>query len=111
VEAAIALFADCKLKQSKNFCAYLDKHRHRIINYQYHQAEQICSIGSGAVESTVKQIDRRTKISLFAVERGKYPSSPGSSLCLSEWTNPCRLNKKWDAPAINQVTHGGFVGF
>lgn len=63
VEAAIALFADCKLKQAQNFCAYLDKHRHRIINYQYHQAEQICSIGSGAVESTVKQIDRRTKIS------------------------------------------------
>ncbi len=25
--------------------------------------EQICSIGSGAIESTVKQIDRRTKIS------------------------------------------------
>ena len=45
---------------------------------QYYQAEQICSIGSGAIESTVKQIDevnaafgacirknvdRRTKIS------------------------------------------------
>lgn len=63
VEAAKALFVDCKLKQAQNFCQYLDKHRHRIINYQYHQAEQICSIGSGAVESTVKQIDRRTKIS------------------------------------------------
>lgn len=63
MEAAIALFADCKLKQAENFCAYLDKHRHRMINYQYHQAEQICSIGSGAVESTLKQIDRRTKIS------------------------------------------------
>jgi hypothetical protein len=24
---------------------------------------QICSIGSGAIESTIKQIDRRTKIS------------------------------------------------
>lgn len=35
----------------------------RIVNYQYYQAEQICSIGSGAIESTVKQIDRRTKIS------------------------------------------------
>lgn len=34
--------------------------RNSIINYQ---AEQICSIGSGAIESTVKQIDRRTKIS------------------------------------------------
>ena len=63
VEATKALFVDCKLKQAQNFCEYLDHHRHRIINYQYHQAEQICSIGSGAVESTVKQIDRRTKIS------------------------------------------------
>ncbi len=63
VEAARALFADCKGKQAQKFCEYLDKHRHRIINYQYYQAEQICSIGSGAVESTVKQIDRRTKIS------------------------------------------------
>jgi hypothetical protein len=60
---AIACFADCKLKQAENFCVYLEKHRHRIVNYQYYQAEQICSIGSGAIESTVKQIDRRTKIS------------------------------------------------
>jgi hypothetical protein len=54
---------DCKLKQAENFCVYLEKHRHRIVNYQYYQAEQICSIGSGSIESTVKQIDRRTKIS------------------------------------------------
>jgi len=45
-----------------SFINYLDKHCDRIVNYQY-QAEQICSIGSGAVESAVKQIDRRTKIS------------------------------------------------
>jgi hypothetical protein len=32
-------------------------------NYSYYQSEGICSIGSGAVESTIKQIDRRTKIS------------------------------------------------
>jgi hypothetical protein len=63
VDDAIACFAECTLKQASNFCAYLEKHRHRIINYQYYQAEQICSIGSGAIESTVKQIDRRTKIS------------------------------------------------
>jgi predicted nucleic acid-binding Zn ribbon protein len=75
VEAARALFTDCKGKQAQNFCEYLDKHRHCIINYQYYQAEQICSIGSGAVESTVKQIDRRTKISFFTVEGGKCPSS------------------------------------
>lgn len=60
---ALALLAECELKPAQNFCAYLNKHRHRRINYQSHQAEPICSIGSGAVESTVKPIDRRTKIS------------------------------------------------
>jgi len=39
------------------------KHRHRIVNYEYFQTEQICAIGSGAVESAVKQIDRRLQIS------------------------------------------------
>ena len=63
IAPTIALFADCTSKQARNFCKYLDKHRHRIVNYEYLQAEQICSIGSGAVESAVKQIDRRTKIS------------------------------------------------
>lgn len=56
-------FKDCRKQQARNFCAYLDKHRHRIVNYKYFQAEQLCSIGSGAVESGVKQIDRRIKIS------------------------------------------------
>lgn len=41
----------------------METHRERIVNYGYYQEEQICSIGSGAVESTVKQIDRRLKIS------------------------------------------------
>jgi hypothetical protein len=52
-----------KAKAAKNFCQYLETHRHRIVNYEYYQAEDICSIGSGAVESTIKQIDRRLKIS------------------------------------------------
>lgn len=63
VDEAKALFADSPLKQAENFSQYLDKHRHRIVNYEYFQTEQICSIGSGAVESAVKQIDRRLKIS------------------------------------------------
>jgi hypothetical protein len=62
VDETILLFSDCNLKQAENFCAYLEKHRHRIINYYYFQTEQICSIGSGAIESTIKQIYRRTKI-------------------------------------------------
>jgi len=46
-DAAKALFADCTTKQAQNFINYLDKHCDRIVNYQYYQAEQICSIGSG----------------------------------------------------------------
>jgi len=63
VDATLELFLNCSLKQAHNFCKYLTKHRHRIVNYEYFQAEQICSIGSGAVESAVKQIDRRLQIS------------------------------------------------
>lgn len=63
VDEVKALFVAVSRSQAKNFCEYLEKHRHRIVNYQYFQAEQIASIGSGAVESAVKQIDRRMKIS------------------------------------------------
>ena len=63
VDETQALFVNLTRKQAQNFCEYLEKHRHRIVNYEYFQSEQICSIGSGAVESAVKQIDRRTKIS------------------------------------------------
>ena len=63
VDETIVLFDDCELDQAKLFCVYLEKHRHRIVNYYYLQAEQICSIGSGSIESTIKQIDRRTQIS------------------------------------------------
>ncbi len=41
----------------------MENHREPIVNYDYYQAENICAIASGAVESTVKQIDRRLKIS------------------------------------------------
>ena len=40
----------------------LPKHRQRIVNYDYYQAEGV-SIGSSAIESTVKQLGRRIKIS------------------------------------------------
>lgn len=63
VDQTIALFDDCTKHQAKCFCDYLRKHRHRIPNYDYLQAEGVCSIGSGAVESTVKQIDQRLQIS------------------------------------------------
>jgi hypothetical protein len=63
VDETLALFLPLKKKQAQNFCTYLENHRDRIVNYDYYQAENICAIASGAVESTVKQIDRRLKIS------------------------------------------------
>ena len=50
-------------KASSYFCKYLEKHKERIINYELFQRDGICSIGSGAVESGIKQIARRVKIS------------------------------------------------
>lgn len=63
VDATLALFLPLKKKAAQNFCTYLQNHRHRIVNYDYYQTEEISAIASGAVESTVKQIDRRLKIS------------------------------------------------
>jgi len=59
----IDLFKLSRKNIAPNFCNYLEKHRSRIVNYEQLLKQQICSIGSGAVESTVKQIDRRLKIS------------------------------------------------
>lgn len=63
IEETIALISPLKNERAENFCRYLEIHRHRIVNDNYYQQEEICSIASGAVESTVKQIDRRLKIS------------------------------------------------
>jgi hypothetical protein len=59
----LVLFADCRRRQARNFEAYLNKHWARIVNDAAYQAEQLCSIGSGVVESAVKQIGRRLQIS------------------------------------------------
>lgn len=73
VDETLALFAQMTRKQAQNFCSYLEKHRSRIINYEYYQAEGICSIGSGAVESAIKQIDRRVQISGAQWEQKNVP--------------------------------------
>lgn len=73
VDEAIALFGTCHRKQTKNFCEYLRKHRQRIVNYDYFQAEGLCSIGSGTVESAIKQIDRRVQISGAQWNRENVP--------------------------------------
>ncbi len=62
VEQAINLFAGCTSKRFINFLAYLRNHRHRIPEYGYLQKQGL-TIGSGSVESTIKQIGRRVKIS------------------------------------------------
>lgn len=72
VEGAIAHFDDWQHERVTTFIAYLNKHRQRIVNYGYYQAEGI-SIGSGAIESTVKQIGRRIKISGAQWEKDNVP--------------------------------------
>jgi hypothetical protein len=62
VKSAIALFEGCKFKRAVNFVDYLRKHCLRIPEYSYfHQLG--LTIGSGSVESSIKQIGRRIKIS------------------------------------------------
>ena len=61
VDEAIAVFDDLKKKQARNFQNYLRKHRLRIPDYQLYQQLGIC-IGSGSVESWIKQIASRVKI-------------------------------------------------
>lgn len=73
VEAAMGLFHDYKRKQAKNFCAYLRHHQHRIVNYEYFQAEGLYAIGSGAVESAIKQIGRRVQLSGAQWNRENVP--------------------------------------
>ncbi len=48
-------------QQAKNFQNYLRKHQSRIPDYQLYQELGIC-IGSGSVESWIKQIGSRIKI-------------------------------------------------
>ena len=73
VDATLKLFEACQKKPAQNFCQYLRKHRHRIVNYDYFQAEGLCSVGSGAVESAIKQIDRRIQISGAQWNRENIP--------------------------------------
>ena len=62
IDRAISSLADGKVPQVNNFLAYLERHRERIPDYQAIQSQGI-TIGSGAVESTIKQIGKRIKIS------------------------------------------------
>ena len=61
VNTAIKALEHCSGEHADTFVAYLIKHRHRIVNYQYYQWEGI-SIGSGEIESGIKQIAARVKL-------------------------------------------------
>jgi hypothetical protein len=61
IDEAIGEFDDLNKKQGTNFQNYLRKHRSRIPDYQLYQSLGIC-IGSGSVESWIKQIASRVKI-------------------------------------------------
>ena len=61
VEAAIEAFDGLRRQQAKRFQAYLRKHRQRLPNYAHYHRLGI-AIGSGSVESTIKQIGARVKI-------------------------------------------------
>jgi hypothetical protein len=63
IESASALFVGLTKKSAQNFINYLKKHFLRIVNYQYFSQEGLCSIGSGSVESAVKLLGKRLKIS------------------------------------------------
>lgn len=62
IESAVAALIAWNAPQVENFLSYLRKHHHRIPNYGSYQNQGIC-IGSGAVESTVKRIGLRLKLS------------------------------------------------
>jgi|GEM_PF-153775 len=62
VDAAMNAFEVTESEATRRFRGYLERHRDRIPNYRYYQ-EEGWSIGSGDVESLVKQINQRTKIS------------------------------------------------
>lgn len=62
VDRALEVLKPCTSDAAERFRNYLQKHQGRIPNYDYYAAEGICSIGSGAVESLVKQIDQRLQI-------------------------------------------------
>ena len=63
IEAALAEFNECKSKQKQlsNFRDYLKRHQERIPDYSLYQLLSI-PIGSGAVESLIKRINQRVKI-------------------------------------------------
>ncbi len=57
------------------------------VNYEYFQAEGLYSIGSGAVESAIKQIGRRVQLSGAQWNRENVPQVLAQRQSLPEWVN------------------------
>jgi hypothetical protein len=72
VDAAIAEFNGLKNKRAVNFQTYLKKHRQRIPCYEQYQHMGI-PIGSGYVESKIKQVAARVKLSGARWKRDNVP--------------------------------------
>lgn len=62
VETAMGELEKMRTQSARRFQGYLEKHRQRIPNYQDYERQGI-GIGSGSVESKIKQISARVKIS------------------------------------------------
>jgi hypothetical protein len=63
-ESVITRLSQLKSHRAQTFCRYLRQHQPRIVNYAYWQTMTLypIPIGSGAVESAVKQIDMRLQL-------------------------------------------------
>ncbi len=61
VEEGLDEFGQSERKSVLNFQAYTQKHRQRIVDYQLYQQVGI-EVGSGSVESKIKQIGHRVKL-------------------------------------------------
>ncbi len=72
ITEAIGEFEGLEDKKAQNFQEYLRKHQERIPDYQLYQELGIC-IGSGSVESLIKQIGARIKIIGAQWERKNVP--------------------------------------
>jgi hypothetical protein len=92
-EEAISQLRKNKYVGATNFISYLRKHRHRLVNYMYFQAEQLSSIGSGAVESAVKLSRQATTNSRRSMEVPKFTANAATALRLSQSTTCCKCLK------------------
>ena len=121
IAEAIEEFDELKNKQARNFQEYLRKHQGRIPDYQLYQELGIC-IGSGSVESWIKQIDERPRVGVRRkgtreswFENQDYWRTVGTKKCSSNVKTAVRLFKwryrlkysclvkKWDVPDRDSV--------